>query len=126
MALAYRKGSKNEADPLSRRADFKSQPCLALFGDGEVPQSLNSRVMSQSFKRDDAPFTLLTLDVNVNSLIVYDLQLYMEIGAQVRLGYTTYSFYGEEGEWTKGGQLVAKDNYFLRHDRLCIAADSEF
>jgi hypothetical protein len=43
MSLAYRKGSRNHADPLSRRADFYAQARLPLFSNGDVPQSLNPR-----------------------------------------------------------------------------------
>jgi hypothetical protein len=37
MALAYRKGALNEADPLSRRLDFVPHATVPLFWDGEVP-----------------------------------------------------------------------------------------
>jgi hypothetical protein len=43
MTLAYRKGSINEADHLSRRTTFYAQTSLLLFGDGDVRHSVNSR-----------------------------------------------------------------------------------
>jgi uncharacterized protein (DUF934 family) len=39
ITLAYRKGSRNEADPLSRRADFNGQASLPQFWDGGVLQN---------------------------------------------------------------------------------------
>jgi hypothetical protein len=50
MSLAYRKGSRNEADPLSQRADFYAQARLPLFWNGDVPQSLNPRRYTETHK----------------------------------------------------------------------------
>jgi hypothetical protein len=45
------------------------------------------------------------------------------IDEMVRIGYTRDSLYGDEGEWTKGGQIVARDGCFRRNARLCIPND---
>ena len=43
LRLLYRKGSHNEADPLSRRPDFSSEisdaSAATMWWDGEVPES---------------------------------------------------------------------------------------
>jgi hypothetical protein len=39
VTVAYRKGSRNEADPLSRRADVYAQDTLPMSLDGDVLQS---------------------------------------------------------------------------------------
>jgi hypothetical protein len=35
--------------------------------------------------------------------------MYPKLAEMVRLGYTKASFYGDEGEWTKGGHIVARN-----------------
>jgi hypothetical protein len=54
MTLAYRKGSKNEVDPLSRRADCYAQPSLPLFWNSDMPHSFDPREQSQLPRSHDA------------------------------------------------------------------------
>jgi hypothetical protein len=43
----------------------------------------------------------------------------------IREGYSQDSFYGDEGEWTRGSRIEARDGYFWRLDRLYIPHNSE-
>jgi hypothetical protein len=43
MTLAYRKGSMNEADPLSRRPYFVPHATVPLLWDGKVPSDRELR-----------------------------------------------------------------------------------
>jgi hypothetical protein len=102
MTLAYHKGALNEADPLSRRPDFVPQATFPLFWDGEVPSDRESRRKSQ----------LLFEDAQLNLLTVNALQLSPEFADLIREGYSQDSFYGDEGEWTKGSRIEARDGFF--------------
>jgi hypothetical protein len=71
MTLAYRKGTKNKADPLGRRANFKSQPSLPLLWDGDVSShGLHPRVQSQLPKNHDVPMTSPNENAHLHSLNV--------------------------------------------------------
>jgi hypothetical protein len=52
------------------------------------------------------------LDDDLRSLTVDVMQLHPELSEMVRLGYTKDSFYENEGEWTKCGQIIARDGCF--------------
>jgi hypothetical protein len=53
------------------------------------------------------------LNADLSSLSIVDvMQLYMELIEIIRLGHTKDSSYGDEGEWTKGGYVVAIDGCF--------------
>jgi hypothetical protein len=66
-----------------------------------------------------APMASLNLDDNSTRLSVDVPHLHPELVEMVRLGYTIDSFYGDEGQWTKGGlHIVARDGYFWRNARL--------
>jgi hypothetical protein len=65
MTLAYRKGSLNEDDPLSRRPNFVPQATIPLFWDGEV----------QSYIEQRRKFQWLFENVKLNLPIVNALRL---------------------------------------------------
>jgi hypothetical protein len=113
----------NEADSLSRRADFDAQTSLTLFRDGEVPQSVNPPEQSLLSRNHGAPMASEQLDANFSSLAAHVLQLYPELREMVRLGYTKDSLYGDESEWTKGAHIVARHGCFRKNARLCISND---
>jgi hypothetical protein len=99
MTLVYRKGALSEADPLSRRPDFVPQSTVPLFWDGEVPSDRELR----------RKFQLLLEDAQFNLMAVISLQVSHKFADLIREGYSPYSFYGDEGEWTKGSRIEAKD-----------------
>jgi hypothetical protein len=115
MTLAYRKRALNEADPLSRRSDFVPQATIPLFWDGKVPSDRKLRRKSQMLF-EDAQFNIMTINA---------LQLSHELVDLIREGYSPYSFYGDEGEWTKDSRIEARDGYFWRLNRLCIPQNCE-
>jgi hypothetical protein len=49
----------------------------------------------------------------------------LEFAGLIREGFSQDSFYGDEGEWTKGSRIEAKAKYFWRLDRLCIPRNFE-
>jgi hypothetical protein len=57
--------------------------------------------------------------MNVNAL-----RLSREFADLIREGYSQYSFYGDEGEWTKDTRIEATTNHFWRLDRLCVPWNS--
>jgi hypothetical protein len=115
MTLAYRKGTMNEADPLSRRPDFVPRATVPLFWDGEVPSDRELRRKSH----------LLFEDSQVNLLTVNALELSPEFADLIREGYSQDSFYGGDGEWTKNSRIEAKAGYFWRLDCLCVPRNSK-
>jgi hypothetical protein len=115
MTIAYRKGTLNEAGPLSRRQDLVPQATVPLFWDGEVPSDRELRQKSQ----------LLFEDAQLSLLIINALQLSPEFGGLIREGHSQDSFYGDEGDWTKDSRIKARDGYFWRLDRHCIPQNSE-
>jgi hypothetical protein len=115
MTLAYRKGALSEADPSSRRPDFVPHAAVPLFRDGEVPSHRELRRKSQLLL-GDAHFFLMTVNA---------LHMTLEFADLIREGYSQDAFYGDEGEWTKGSRIEARDGYFWRINRLCIPQNSE-
>jgi hypothetical protein len=115
MTLAYRKGTLNEAYPLSRRSNFVPQATIPLFWDGEAPSDRELRRKSQ----------LLFEDAQLNLLTVNAVQLSPEFADLIREGYSHVSLYGDEGEWTRDSWIEAKDGYFWRLNHLCIPQNSE-
>jgi hypothetical protein len=103
MTLACRKGALNEADPSSRRPDFVPHAVGPLFWDGEVPSYRELRRKSQLLFEEDAQLNLRTVNA---------LQLSHEFADLNRGRYFQYSFYGDEGEWTKGSRIEAIAGYF--------------
>jgi hypothetical protein len=65
------------------------------------------------------------MDADFSRLFDGVMQMYPELSNKMdRLGYTKGSFYGDEGEWTKGSHIVALDGgCFSRNARLCIPND---
>jgi hypothetical protein len=61
MALAYRKGAPNEADPLSRPPNFVPHATVPLFWDGEVPSYPELRRKSHVLL-EDAHLNLMTVN----------------------------------------------------------------
>jgi hypothetical protein len=51
-------------------------------------------------------------DPNSSNFIADTQQLHPYLFEMVRLSYTKDSFYGDRDEWTKGGQIVARDASF--------------
>jgi hypothetical protein len=115
MALAYRKGALNEANPLSRRPDSVPHATVPLLWDGEVPSYRELRRKSK----------LLFEDAQLDLLTVNTSQLSHEFADLIREGYSQDSFYGDEGEWTKDRRIEAINGYFWRLDRLFIPLYSE-
>jgi hypothetical protein len=68
---------------------------------------------------------LLFEDAQLNLLNVNALQVSHDFADLIREVYSQDSFYGDEGEWTKGSRIEARDGYFWRLDRLCIPRNSE-
>jgi hypothetical protein len=85
MILAYRKGSRNEAKPLSQRADFYAQGNLPLFWDGDLPQSANPGEQSELPRSHDATMVSYILDADLSSLRVDVQQLYPEMSEMDKL-----------------------------------------
>jgi hypothetical protein len=115
MTLAYRKGTMNEVDPLSRRPNLVPLATAPLFWDGEVPPCEELRRKSQSMLED----------AHFNVLIVNALRLSLELPDLIREGYSQDSSYGDEGAWTKDSRIEARARYFWRRDRLCIPRNSD-
>jgi hypothetical protein len=65
-------------------------------------------------------------DAQLNSMTINALRLSLEFADLVREGYTQDSFYGDEGEWTKGSRIEARVGYLWRLDRLCILRNFEW
>jgi hypothetical protein len=78
--------------------------------DGEVPSDRELRRKSQ----------LLLEDAQLNLMTVNALQLSLDFTYRIREGYSQDSFYGDEGEWTKGSRIEAIAGYFWRLDRFYI------
>jgi hypothetical protein len=121
--LAYRNGSRNEANPLSRRADFHAHASHALLWDGDVSQYVNLREHSHLPRNHDAPMASPNLRHDLSSLSAHFMRIYQKLSEMVRLGNTKDSFYVNDGEWTKGGQIIARHVCFWRNARLSIPND---
>jgi hypothetical protein len=66
----------------------------------------------------DAPVASQDLDDDLSNSIVGVMHL--DLVEMVQLGYAIDSLYGDDGEWTKGRQIVGRDDCFRRNARLCI------
>jgi hypothetical protein len=95
MTLAYREGSNDKADPLSRRVDVYAQAKFPLFKDGDVPHSVNHQEQSMLPSSYDALMALQCLDADLISLTGDVLHLYSELSEMVRLGYAKDSIDGD-------------------------------
>jgi hypothetical protein len=115
MTLAYRKGTMNEPDPLSRRQDLVPHTTVPLFWDGEVPSEADSRRKSHPLL-EDAQLNLLTVDALRLSHVFVDL---------IREGYSQDPFYGDEGEWTRDNRIETRALYFWRLDPFRIPRNYE-
>ena len=99
MKITYRKGSANEADPVSRRPDFYS-----LWWDGELPNDA---------KVWNTEATLLAM--NADEISVDD-----EFGVKLRRAYESMTYFDENGRWHKDGLQKTADGMFLYHGRIVI------
>jgi hypothetical protein len=52
-------------------------------------------------------------------------RLSLEFADLVHEGYSQYSFYGDEGEWTKDNWIELQDVYFWCLDCLCVPRNSD-
>jgi hypothetical protein len=75
-----------------------------------MPLNVNLRELSHVPRSDDASLASHDLDANLSSVTAYVLYVYHELSEMVRLGYTEDSLYGDDGEWTMGGHIVARDD----------------
>lgn len=98
MTIVYRKGTANEADPVSRRPDFYS-----IWWDGEVPR-IND-------VDDEALLLALTAD---------DISVDEEFGLKLKEEYKKATFFDDKGGWNKAGLTKTDDGLFLYHDRILI------
>jgi hypothetical protein len=100
MTFAYRKRAlNNEADPLNRRPNFVPQATTPVFYDGEVPSNTYLRRKSEP----------LFDDVQLNLPNLNTLRLSHKFVDPTREGYSQYSFYGDEGAWTKDSRIEARN-----------------
>ena len=99
MKITYRKGSANEADPVSRRPDFYS-----LWWDGELPNDA---------KVWNTEATLLAM--NADEISVDD-----EFGVKLKRAYESMTYFDENGRWHKDGLQKTADGLFLYHGRIVI------
>jgi hypothetical protein len=58
-------------------------------------------------------------------MTVNALRLSVKIVYLTREGYSQYSFYGDEGEWTKDSRIEAKAGYFWCLNSLCVPRNFE-
>ena len=98
MKIVYRKGTANEADPVSRRPDFYS-----IWWDGEVPIDTTG----------DAAVDLLVLNAE---------DISVDEGFRLRLitAYKTMDYFGADGNWQKDKLHKTADGLFLYHGRIVI------
>ena len=94
MSILYRKGSANEADPVSRRPDF-----FSIWWDGEVPEV------------NEAHF--LALDAN-------ELSVDESFRQQLLEAYAATSYFSETGRWQKDKLEQSTDGLFTYHGRIVI------
>ena len=96
MKLLYRKGSANEADPVSRRPDFYS-----IWWDGEVPNEPEHAV--------EACLALTAEEISVDE----------DFKDKLIAAYKVTKYFDDNGPWKKDG-LVRFDDLYLYHDRVVI------
>ena len=96
MKLLYRKGSANEADPVSRRPDFYS-----IWWDGEVPNEPEHAV--------EACLALTAEEISVDE----------DFKDKLIAAYKVTKYFDDNGPWKKDG-LVRFDDLYLYHDLLPI------
>ena len=96
MKLLYRKGSTNEADPVSRRPDFYS-----IWWDGEVPNEPEHAV--------EACLALTAEEISVDE----------DFKDKLTAAYKVTKYFDDNGPWKKDG-LVRFDDLYLYHDRVVI------
>mmetsp|Transcript_32607 Transcript_32607/g.82239 ORF Transcript_32607/g.82239 Transcript_32607/m.82239 type:complete len:736 (-) Transcript_32607:576-2783(-) len=114
ISLAHRKGKWNEADPLSRRPDFKPIGFGGLYWTGDVPDAAESLVS------EHRPCTAVLSAVSASSLSLDDNILHL-----IKAGYAEDAFYSLWGGWKQSGHVVEHDGYFWRHGRLCIPTNRD-
>ena len=94
MKIVYRKGSANEADPVSRRPDFYS-----IWWDGEVPE-----LESAQF------FALDAVSVSIDEAVCQ----------QLKDGYAATNYFSDNGRWRHDKLEKTVDGLFLYHGRIVI------
>ena len=98
MTILYRKGSANEADPVSRRPDFYS-----IWWDGEVPDPLTALHAMEVLGTD-------------SGITVGD-----EFVAKLKGAYAATNYFNvENGSWQKDNLQHSADGLFLYHGRIVI------
>ena len=97
MKILYRKGTANEADPVSRRPDFYS-----IWWDGEVPNE--SEEKSVGFFLE-----LSAEEISINE----------EFEKKLKAVYKSAKYFDDNGPWKRDG-LVLSNGLFLYHGRVVI------
>ena len=110
ISLAYRKGKWNEADPLSRRPDFKPISFGGLYWTGDVPDAAGTLLCTHH------PYRAAEL----STLTANTLSLDNDFLDSIKTGYVADSFYSTNGGWIESGHVVYHDGLYWRHGRLCL------
>lgn len=106
ISLAYRKGKWNEADPLSRRPDFRPLSFGGIYWTGDVPDTHECM---------QSPQNAVLSTMHASKLMIDD-----DILDSIKVGYGADSFYSSDGGWKESGHVVQTDGLFWRHGRLCL------
>ena len=100
MRIVYRKGSANEADPVSRRPDFYS-----IWWDGEVPDLEFAQTI----------YALDAVSVSIDEAVCQ----------QLKDGYAATEYFSENGRWRHDKLEKTADGLFLYHGRIVIPRSAQ-
>jgi len=98
MRIVYRKGTENEADPVSRRPDF-----LSIWWDGDVPEN------------NEFLLVLNATEACIDEAVVQ----------QLLAGYAANQYFSENGRWRRDKLTRSDNGFFFYHGRLVIPRNAD-
>ena len=99
MTILYRKGSANEADPVSRRPDFFLPDLCSIWWDGDVPEVCDAHFLA-----------LDAVDVSVDE----------SFRQQLMEAYASAKYFSDSGRWQHDKLEKSTEGLFLYHGRIVI------